>query len=188
MANQSVIHICRSRSRTAEALRQEFEAWQSEHPEALAASEVEDWLAECVKLGGAALELFLHTRGRLRSNQLNEPQTAGECLVELFDSTLRVFASVQPALEQAKSTGVTVTNEAAYHEKNERLVEMRERLHKYWPWFNKEMWEATAVAIVRGDCQDVEEILRELQGDHSTADAGRNGGVGLAAQVEDSGL
>src|SRR5204863_3806463 len=101
MPNDSVFHICRSRSRAAELLGHEYEAWQKDHVEALAAREVEDWLAECVKLGEATLDLFRHTRGLLRSNRLAEPQGAGERLLELFEETLRVFLNVQSGLKEA---------------------------------------------------------------------------------------
>jgi hypothetical protein len=172
MSSGAVVYICRSRSRAVESLGGEFEAWEREHSEARAARDVEDWIGECLRSGEAALLLVSHTRARLRSNRLDNPQEAGESLLQLCEATLRVFERVQAGLEAAKRKGYTIENEGAFSEMHSRLGQAQQRLRQHWPWFNQDMWDRTAAAISRGEVQTAEEIVHELRGDHPPTDQG----------------
>jgi hypothetical protein len=170
MASGAVVYICRSRSRAAEFLGGEFDAWQKAHADALAARDVEDWIAECIQLGETTLELSSRTRQLLRANSLTDPQEAGESLLILFDVTINVFDRVQAALESSKNNGHTIDNRGVFKEFRTRLLQGRDRLRTRWPWIDQAMWDRTAAAIANGEYQTAEEIVHELQGGGAEAD------------------
>jgi hypothetical protein len=172
MPSGAVVYICRSRSRAADSLGGEFEAWWKAHTDALAARDVEDWIAECIQLGETTLELNAHARQLLRGNRLADPQEAGESLLTLFDATIKVFERMQSGLDSARSNGYVIVNEEPFQSIRARLTQGLEQLRTRWPWIDRKMWERTAVAIAGGDYQTAEEIVHELHGGHPQADPG----------------
>src|SRR6266545_6436 len=122
MSNQTVIHFCRIRRRAAESLGGEFEAWQKDHADAMAARDLEDWIKEAIKLGEMTLELHSLAWNLLRANRLTDPQAVGECVLNLLDTTIHAFGSMQTGLEVVRSTGYTIENEGAFHEEMSGLV------------------------------------------------------------------
>jgi hypothetical protein len=172
MTNTTVIHICRSRSQAAKSLAGEFEAWKREHAEAMAARDVEDWVAECLTMGHLTLELFSSARKLARANQLASVQEAGECLVRLFEATLDAYRDVGTGVVEAGRQGYTIENEAAFREMEKRLTEGRERLRASWPWINPDSWRRTEEAIARGEFQTAGEILHDLHGGRPSSDPG----------------
>lgn len=161
---EGMIYICRGKKNGLSSLGSELEAWKSAHKEALQVHELEDWIRSILPTRDLIALVCREARRKAVSGDIKDLEAVGNAVMQLLDAGLDLFGVLLDAIRNTQDAGYAVAGaEEAMREKRE-LSGARANFFRRWPWIDADMWAKTAEDIKNGACQDVEELLREIQG------------------------
>ena len=156
--------ICRGRARTIEDA---VEAWKSDHDEAMAVRDLEDIIRECRWLRDLLMEWNQESWKLLRAGRLHCVQDTGDSLRMVLTIFLRAIPRARRLAANYKRGGYHVEHAGEFADLEKQVQEMANELDQKWPFIDPREMEESRSAYDRGECQPVEDILRELQGTDS---------------------
>jgi len=153
-----------SRARAVEHLVRDVEPWRKDHNDALLASETAAWVAVFNEEVAANLVLVRNLLRKLQANRLPEIETVGEAIHYLLDTSCEFATNLAAALAEVHRLGHTVASAADFHSTRADLERTRQRVVRAWPRLDPERFASARAALEAGRCLDVEDCIRELQG------------------------
>jgi hypothetical protein len=169
MSDNPVLRVEEERARAlgeaADRTRRE-ERWKSEHERALVALDVEA-LVGMARQGPEMLRAAVQfTRKRLASDPAADYDAGWQSLDKIFQLGLHGMRVALDSAQRIAALGYVIDGVAGLADAIREVERLRRESFKTWPLNPRQVEESRACAA-RGEGQDVEDILRELQGQDS---------------------
>jgi hypothetical protein len=162
----------------ARALSQHVEEWQKSLVVEEIGRDVPDLVREALR-SAEDLHRMVERVGELLADESAEIDTeaVGRALLAACDLTALALRSAAFVVEQARRRGLSTAEAGDELRAAEvALAERRRRVEANWPWVDWAALDEAQAAVRRGESQDAEDSLRELQSeDHSAREPGAAG-------------
>jgi hypothetical protein len=158
--NNVVIRRYLERSRLAETLVEDVLV---EHRSAMFAQDVEELVLECLELEKMSKRAWDYVLDILFSDRANETDDLGNMMKMAVAKISVVFDRVNQLIEESKRSGHTPKDAADFLIARQDIQKIGQDVEKKFPPIDYKKIELAREAFHRGECIDVEEMLREAQ-------------------------
>lgn len=154
-------YLCRTRA--VEGL---VDNWKFQHDEAMAAMDVDEVVQECLDLSA----LCQHAWSSLRQIIRRDPNGAAideaeEPIKTAIAKTQHIFTSVQELVAQARKKGFAIQDTQKLPGAAQAVFDIKAKIDVVYFQPNEEQIRKSREQFERGECQTIEELIREIQGE-----------------------
>jgi hypothetical protein len=143
------------------------EAWKSSHDDVMEIGDLEDVLREWLWTTDLLIEWQMSSWQLLLAGKLKKILAVGRMLRMAFKSSLDVSLALDEWVKSAEGKGYVVDHAGPFRTRAVELEQLCRRFEARWPAPDTTQMEAALASLNRGEGEDLEGWIHELQGEDS---------------------